>query len=310
MRIWRITFVMMPDILVVRVHTSVMSRDDVLEVGDIRVTSLSDGRVVFDPRITFPETPLEHWEPYYDIFPEYFSGQFFLLNLGVFVMSSADKKIVADTGFGPHGQMLGADTPAELMDDFKRKGIGLDDIDTVFLTHLHGDHVGWNTRPDSVNIPTFPNASYRVHRADWEFFSSAEMMSGASGDTMRRSVLPLEGADVLDLMDGETELAPGVTAIHTPGHTPGHMSLLLSSGRERALLIGDVLGSPMHVTEPGLHYWPDHDKPRGIETRHGLLDMAESEDMIVLGSHLSPPGWGTLVRWEGRRYWRAFSAVE
>ena len=135
-------------------------------------------------------------------------------------------------------------------------------------------------------------------------------MSGASGDTMRRSVLPLEGAGVLDLMDGETELAPGVTAIHTPGHTPGHMSLLLSSGRERALLIGDVLGSPMHVTEPDLHYWPDHDKPRGIETRHGLLDMAESEDMIVLGSHLSPPGWGTLVRWEGRRYWRAFSAVK
>ena len=82
------------------------------------------------------------------------------------------------------------------------------------------------------------------------------------------------------------------------------MSLLISSGRERALLIGDVLGSPMHASDTELTYWPDTDKAQGIATRHHLLDMAEQENMIVLGSHLSPPGWGTMVRWQGRRYWK------
>ena len=278
--------------------------NDVLDVGDIRITSLSDGRVVFDPRITFPETPLEHWEQYYDIFPEYFSKPYFLLNLGVFVMRSSGKTLVADTGFGPHGQMLGADTPADLMNDFERTGIGTDEVDTVFLTHLHGDHVGWNTRPEDLSKPTFGNARYTVHRADWEHFTSEEVLSDFRGDAVKRSAIPLDEAGVLDLIEGETELAPGITAIHTPGHTPGHMSLLISSGRERALLIGDVLGSPMHATDTELTYWPDTDKQQGVETRHHLLDMAEREKMIVLGSHLSPPGWGTMVRWQGRRYWK------
>ena len=278
--------------------------DDVLNVGDISITSLSDGRVVFDQRITFPDTPLEHWEQYYDIFPEYFAKPYFLLNLGVFLMRSAGKTLVADTGFGPHGQMLGADTPADLMNDFERKGVGTDEVDTVFLTHLHGDHVGWNTRPEDLSKPTFDKARYTVHRADWEHFTSEEVLADFRGDAVKRSAIPLDEAGVLDLMEGETELAPGITAIHTPGHTPGHMSLLISSGRERALLIGDVLGSPMHATDTELTYWPDTDKEEGIATRHHLLDMAENENMIVLGSHLSPPGWGTMVRWQGRRYWK------
>ena len=278
--------------------------NNVLNVGDIAITSLSDGRVIFDPRITFPDTPLEHWEQYYDIFPEYFSKPYFLLNLGVFVMRSAGKTLIADTGFGPHGQMLGADTPADLMNDFERKGIGTDEVDTVFLTHLHGDHVGWNTRPEDLSKPTFENARYTVHRADWEHFTQEEVLSDFRGDAVKRSAIPLEEAGVLDLMEGETELAPGITAIHTPGHTPGHMSLLISSGRERALLIGDVLGSPMHASDTELTYWPDTDKAQGIATRHHLLDMAERDGMIVLGSHLSPPGWGTMVRWQGRRYWK------
>ena len=96
--------------------------DEVLDVGNIRVTSLSDGRIVFDPRLMFPETPLDHWSHYYDIFPECFSGQHFLMNLGVFVMVSGGKNVIVDTGFGPHGKMLGSETSAELMHDFVRKG--------------------------------------------------------------------------------------------------------------------------------------------------------------------------------------------
>ncbi len=275
-----------------------------LDVGDIRVTSLSDGNVVFDPRLMFPDTPLEHWSHFYDIFPECFSGRHFLMNLGVFVMSSARKNVIADTGFGPHGKMLGSDTSAELMDDFARKGIRTEDIDTVFMSHLHADHIGWNIEPDTTDVPVFPNARYTVHRDDWEHFTVPDEDSEFGMEPIERSVIPLQQIGVLDLMEGETELAPGITAIPTPGHTPGHMALLLSSGNERAIFIGDILINPMHGTETGLPFALDTDPAEALETRLQVLDKAEAEGSVVLGSHLSPPGWGTMVRWEGRRYWR------
>ena len=96
------------------------------------------------------------------------------MNLGVFVMSSDGKNVIADTGFGPHGKMLGSETSAELMDDMARKGIRADDIDTVFMSHLHADHVGWNIDPDDWRRTcTFSKARYTVHRADWEHFTVA-----------------------------------------------------------------------------------------------------------------------------------------
>jgi len=281
--------------------------DNTLQIGDVHITGLTDGSVSFDPRILFPENPLEVWEPFYDRFPEYFAGQFFQNNLGSFIFTSSGKRVLADTGFGPHGDMLGHPAPAQLINDFERNGIGLDSIDTVFLTHLHGDHVGWNLREDLPERPlSFPNARYRVHEADWNHFATSEMLADSDrGETTRRSVVPLKEQGVLDLMDGETELAPGVTAFPTPGHTPGHMSLLIASKNERALLVGDILGSPMQATETEWPYMPDWDGPMGIKTRNDILDRAEQEEAVVIGSHLSFPGWGTMIRWEGRRYWKA-----
>jgi glyoxylase-like metal-dependent hydrolase (beta-lactamase superfamily II) len=280
--------------------------NNTLQIGDVHITGLSDGSISFDPRVLFPEESLEIWEPYYDRFPEYFSGQFFQNNLGSFVFTSGGKRVLADSGFGPHGDMLGHPAPGELIQDFEKNGIGLDTIDTVFLTHLHGDHVGWNLREDLPERPlSFPNAMYRVHEADWNHFTTEEMLSDPNrGEAANRSVMPLEKQGVLDLMDGETELAPGITAFPTPGHTPGHMSLLIASNNERAMLVGDILGSPMQATETDLHYWPDWDGPMGIKTRKDILDRAEREDSVVIGSHLSYPGWGTMIRWEGRRYWK------
>ncbi|MBT3995507.1 MAG: MBL fold metallo-hydrolase [Chloroflexi bacterium] len=281
--------------------------NNTLQIGDVHITGLSDGSISFDPRVLFPENPLEIWEPFYDRFPEYFSGQFFQNNLGSFVFTSGGKRVLADSGFGPHGDMLGHPAPGELIKDFEKNGIGLDTIDTVFLTHLHGDHVGWNLREDLPERPlSFPNARYRVHEADWNHFTTNEMLDDPNrGEATNRSVMPLEKQGVLDLMDGETELAPGITAFPTPGHTPGHMSLLIASNNERALLVGDILGSPMQATETDLHYSPDWDGPMGIKARKDILDSAEQEDAVVIGSHLSYPGWGTMIRWEGRRYWKA-----
>ena len=284
-----------------------MPPQNTLQIGDVHATALTDGSISFDPRELFAEQPLEAWEPFYDRFPEYFEGQFFRNNLGSFVFASGDHRVLADTGYGPHGEMLGYPAPGELVSDFERNGISMDSIDTVFLTHLHGDHVGWNLREDLPERPlSFPNARYRVHEADWDHFTAEEQLADEDRTAhIRRSVLPVSEQGVLDLMNGETEIAPGITAFPTPGHTPGHMSLLIASRNERALVVGDILGSPMQATETDLHYAPDWDGPMGIKTRRDILDRAEREGAAVIGSHLSYPGWGMMIRWEGRRYWKA-----
>ena len=282
------------------------SKNHTLEVGDVTITALTDGSISFDPRVLFPETPLEAWEPFYGRFPEYFDGQHFRNNLGSFLFSSGGKHVLADTGFGPHGEMLGDPAPGELIRDMQRKGIDPDDVDTVFLTHLHGDHVGWNMREDvDATQPTFSNARYRVHEHDWHHFSQDEMLVGPRGEAMQRSVMPVEKLGLLDLMDGTTQLAPGIEAYHTPGHTPGHMSLLISSRNQRALLIGDIAGSPMQITETEWLYTPDTDPALGRESRRKIIERAVEEDATVIGSHLSYPGWGKIITWEGRRYWKA-----
>ena len=279
--------------------------NNLLKIGDINITGLSDGPNVIDPTILFPETPLEAWEPYYDIFPEFFHGKHFKVNLGTFVISNNDASIVVDTGLGPHGDMFGTSVPGELIQDFKKNNISFESIDKVFLTHLHGDHYGWNYREDlDDRPPTFPNAKYMVNRLDWDHWLSEKMLSDDPNDSLRRSVLPLLDDGLLDLMEGDTNLTKGVQAIHTPGHTPGHMSLLISSGNERAMLLGDVVGSPMQITESNYPYMPDSDPELGRKTRHELINKVHDEKLIAIGSHLSYPGWGTIITWKGKKFFK------
>ena len=279
--------------------------NNLLKIGDINITGLSDGPNVIDPTILFPETPLEAWEPYYDIFPEFFHGKHFKVNLGTFVISNNDASIVVDTGLGPHGDMFGTSVPGQLIQDFKKNNISFESIDKVFLTHLHGDHYGWNYREDlDDRPPTFPKAKYMVNRLDWDHWLSEKMLSDDPDDSLRRSVLPLLDDGLLDLMEGDTNLTKGVQAIHTPGHTPGHMSLLISSGNERAMLLGDVVGSPMQITESNYPYMPDSDPELGRKTRHELINKVHDEKLIAIGSHLSYPGWGTIITWKGKKFFK------
>jgi glyoxylase-like metal-dependent hydrolase (beta-lactamase superfamily II) len=286
----------------------------ILRVGDIAIIGLSDGVMPVHPTVVFPDTPTAYWDQYRHRFPESFvdliqggrSDRYFNVNIGVFLIRSGTRSVLCDTGLGASSQMLGFPGKEELLDDMKAQGADPGEVETVFLTHLHADHIGWNLsgHGDSTR-PTFPRARYRFGKRDWEYFTSPSMLANEDGPTTRERVMPLHGMGLIDLLDGETALAPGVTAIPTPGHTPGHMSLLIASNNERAVILGDLVGSPMQITDAGLPYAGDTDIPLGRKAREQLLDIAERERQIVLGAHLPKPGWGRLIRFEGRRYWQA-----
>ena len=277
-----------------------------LKIGGITITALSDGRMSFATKNLFPETPESVWDGYREQLPEAFDAQGFYTNIGVFHLASEDRQILVDTGLGPHGAAGGRLGPPELMEDMANNGVSPDEIDSVFLTHLHGDHVGWNlTHDENGTRLTFPNARYVLQKADWSHFTDQTFLDAGRRDAAQDTYLPLPEMGVLELIDGETNIASGLDAYPTPGHTPGHQSMLISSRGERALIIGDVIGGPMHVSEPDHLYSPDVDRELAQRSRYEALDLAEGSDMTVIGSHMTRPGWGRLIRWQGRRYWQA-----
>jgi len=130
-------------------------------------------------------------------------------------------------------------------------------------------------------------------------------MEGVAPGFVQETLTPLEALGVLDLADGERSLTEEITTLHTPGHTPGSMSVLITSGGERAIIVGDAIAHPAQVEHPDWGIVFDFDGETAIETRRGLLDRIEAEGLTMTACHFPEPGFGRVVRLEGRRSWQA-----
>ena len=223
--------------------------------------------------------------------------------MGFFILRSQGQNILVDTGVGPGPVEAFGGVRGRLPDELGRHGVSTEEINTVVLTHLHPDHVGWNLTPESK--PLFPNARYVVGQADWDFFTNEENWKLLPYPYVQASVLPLQELEVLDLVAGEHSITSEITTLPTPGHTPGHMSILIVSAAERGIVLGDVTGHPAQVTEPDWNSTFDGIPDLAKDTRRRLLERIEAEGMTVMAGHLPAPGVGNLVRLEGRRYWQA-----
>jgi glyoxylase-like metal-dependent hydrolase (beta-lactamase superfamily II) len=288
--------------------------DGSLTVGNVEISHVFD--LIMDFPLTldqlFPTTSSEAWEPYRREYPDLFGpGNTWRWHAGGFLVRSQGQKILVDTGVGPSRMGLAAwlGTSGELLERLRAVGVTPEDVGTVMFTHLHPDHVGWNLQEEGGQYrPTFPRARYVAHRADWEMVQLPEVQEAMAGIAPRfvpEALTPLEALGALDLIDGERSLTSEVTAIHTPGHTPGSMSLLIVSGDERALVTGDSIVHPAQVADPDLAFSFDHDGETAQRTRRQLVDRVEAEGLILSACHFPDPGFGRVVRLEGRRYWKA-----
>ena len=143
-----------------------------------------------------------------------------------------------------------------------------------------------------------------MHQTDWSTFQQPEVQAAIPFPYWEETLGPLETLGILDLLTGERALTSEITAISTPGHTPGHMSLAIVSGGERALILGDVACHPAQITET---YWSmalDMDQEVAAQVRKQVLDRVEAEHSTLVACHFPEPGFGHLVRVEGRRYWQ------
>jgi glyoxylase-like metal-dependent hydrolase (beta-lactamase superfamily II) len=274
---------------------------DTIRIGNVEILHLSDGILEFDLCNFFPTIPGESWHDYASHLTPEHKVRF---NLGSYLIRSDGRTILVDTGLGPRP----ADTPdvpwGQLLRDFADKGVRPEEVDMVVMTHLHRDHVGWNLTADGPRwVPTFPNARYWCSTKDWETSHRPDVQPQRYPNAPT-CVWPLADLGLVELMDGEHTLTRDLTAVPTPGHTPGHMSILVSSQGERALVLGDAAHSPVQLQEPDWVSRADMDPELTRQTRRALLDRLEREEIVVAAGHFEAPGFGRIVRLEGRRYWR------
>ena len=168
-------------------------------------------------------------------------------------------------------------------------GVNFGDIDYVLCTHLHTDHVGWNTQlVDGRWVPTFPNAHYLMPTADEAF------QRDQSSDMYNESVLPVVEAGQTELVQAGHKLGDHVSLIPTPGHTPGHVSVMINSGHCEAVVTGDALHSTAQCWHPDWHFKFDVDPEMAVTSRIQLLERVSESGCIVLGSHFSLPSIGRV----------------
>lgn len=166
-----------------------------------------------------------------------------------------------------------------------------EEVDYVLCTHLHTDHIGWNTRLDNGRwVPTFPNAKYLMPSADHALHRQHDT------EIYRESVLPVVEADQVEFVQAGHKLGDYVTLIPTPGHTPGHISVRLSSDGHEAIITGDALHSTAQCWHPDWHFKFDLDPDMAVTSRRALLHSAADTQSMVLGSHFTLPSLGHVKR--------------
>jgi glyoxylase-like metal-dependent hydrolase (beta-lactamase superfamily II) len=221
-----------------------------------------------------------------------------------FLVRDGDTLLLVDTGWGPEND-------GALLAELAEAGVKPGEITHVLFTHLHGDHTGWNIDRSSGR-PIFANARHLVPRADWDHYA-AEAVKAREKDTSGRPWLgsfdrdmePLEGFGLVDLIEGEHTISRGLTSLPTPGHTPGHTSVVVSSGGEHGCVLGDVAITPLDAAEPGLQTVFDWDRALAVTTRQATIERLLADNALVAASHLPKQGLGRFVRGEGRQRWEA-----
>lgn len=212
------------------------------------------------------------------------------LELGGFLLRTGERTILVDAGVGTidNGQYAGG----RFLESLRSYGVAPDDVTDVVFTHLHFDHVGWATSKGEV---VFPRATYRAHAADWaHFVESADAAPGAV-----RKLAPL--ASRLETFDNDGAFAPGLSARHTPGHTPGSTVYVVSDGGERALLLGDVVHSVVELHERDWEAVFDVDPVAARAVRNAIADEVADSDDLVVGAHFPGLRFGRVVTVSGDR---------
>jgi len=269
-------------------------------IGDVTVTKIVELEVTGGSRFLLPQATPEDILPITWLRPHFADDSGRLrMSIHSFIVETPDRRIVVDTCLGndkqgrriPHWN----DRDGPFLADLAAAGFAADSIDTVLCTHLHVDHVGWNTRlVDGKWVPTFPRARYLMGRTEYEHWRSVKDRPDMA-EILADSVTPIVEAGLATMVETNERLCDEITLIPTLGHTPGHVSVMIQSQGEQALITGDFMHHPCQIAHPEWSTLADSNPEQGIETRRRMFQRLAGTPVLIIGTHFAGVTAGRLV---------------
>ena len=270
-------------------------------IGDVTISKLVELEVTGGSRFLLPQATPDAIRPIAWLRP-HFSDENGRLTMSIhsFLVTTPTRRIIVDTCLGndkqnrriPHWN----DRQGPFLADLEAAGFAADSIDTVLCTHLHVDHVGWNTMlKDGAWLPTFPNARYLMGRTEYEHWRSATARADMQV-ILADSVNPVLDAGLADLVETDHQVCDEISLIPTVGHTPGHVSVMINSRGEQALITGDFMHHPCQIAHPEWDTLADSDPEQGIRTRRIMFERLAGTPVLVIGTHFAGATAGRIVR--------------
>lgn len=269
-------------------------------IGDVSITRIIEQEdTSMRAEVILPEATRENVLPIEWLRPHFIDENGDLISsIYSLLVQSGDKRIVIDTCVGndkSRGVPMWNELQGAFLDEIATAGFPRESVDYVVCTHLHQDHVGWNTMlVDDEWVPTFPNARYMFSKKDWEWLDGEPVT--VLGDYAGDSVRPVIEAGLAELYEPDRTLTPEVSLVSTPGHSPGHISVSIRSKGESAIVTGDLIHHPCQMAKPRWASSFDFDQAQALETRLEFLEHHCDKDTLVIGTHFPTPTAGFIVR--------------
>lgn len=273
-----------------------------ITVGNVEITALQDTPALMNAHYFFPDKAEQMMTEFSDLLDE---RGLFTVSITCYLLRSAGKTYIVDTGVGPRRR---SQLPRGHLDErLDEAGIAPGDIDVVLNTHLHVDHVGWNTidLADGSREIFFPGARFYYQQVEWDYWMAPERMNEKGNEHLVECVEPLRDSGRITFADGEVAIDENLTYVSAPGHTPGHVAIGIHSRGERAIIAGDASHHPVHLIHPDWSPRVDYDGEQSARSRVALFERAIDEDRTWIAGHWPFPGFGRIHRLGGKRVFTA-----
>ncbi len=276
------------------------------QVGKVKITRIVELEAVGGSKFILPDATRDACLPYGWMQPHFMDGEGnLIMSVHALIVDTGERRIVVDTCIGNDKERnipAWSHLQTTFLEDLAAAGYPRESIDTVMCTHLHVDHVGWNTMlVDGEWIPTFPNARYLMAEKEWAYWDTAE--DADYGPVIDDSVRPIVEGGLAEFVPETYQLCDQVKLEPTPGHTPGHVSVHISSGGQEALITGDCIHHPVQMTRTDWCSSADYDQGQGRTTREDLLERYVDTDVLIIGTHFATPTAGHVKHHDGGGFW-------
>jgi glyoxylase-like metal-dependent hydrolase (beta-lactamase superfamily II) len=269
------------------------------QIGDVKITRVVESENAFDMAMLLPDATPENIRKEEWLRPNFADDKGAAkLSIHAYAIESGGRKIIIDTCVGNDKRREGFDTMhmmhTSFITDLAQAGFARESVNLVLCTHLHLDHVGWNTMLQGDRwVPTFPNARYLIGRKEWEHWGPSK--DPAIGDSVR----PVFDAGLVDLVDTDYRINDAIWLEPTVGHTPGHVSVRISSKGQEAVITGDLMHHPIQLGHPDWKCTFDTDWQQGCKTRREFMERYADKPILVFGTHFANPSAGHIVKHDG-----------